>query len=108
MNFWVLPDWFGITSPIKLILESFCDASKLPVLVPIIFILGQVLVWAYKIFAFNIKLNVLSKKMLFAQTGQGVDIFSPIGILIIVIGVVITVGFPVAMIKFGRKSWIRK
>ncbi|WP_257469906.1 hypothetical protein [Prochlorococcus marinus] len=42
--------------------------------------------------------------MLFAQTGQGVDIFSPIGILIIFIGVVLTVGFPAAMIKFGRKS----
>ena len=33
-----------------------------------------------------------------------VDIFSPIGILIILIGLVLTVGFPVAMIKFGRKS----
>ena len=42
--------------------------------------------------------------VLFAQTGQGVDIFSPIGILIILIGLVLTVGFPVAMIKFGRKS----
>ncbi|KGG01622.1 MULTISPECIES: hypothetical protein [Prochlorococcus] len=42
--------------------------------------------------------------MLFAKTGQGVDIFSPIGILILLIGVVLTVGFPVAMIKFGRKS----
>ena len=43
--------------------------------------------------------------MLFAQTGQGVNILSPIGILIILIGLVITVGFPIAMIKFGRKSW---
>jgi len=42
--------------------------------------------------------------MLFAQTGQGVDIFSPLGILILVIGVVLTVGIPVAMIKFGRES----
>ena len=44
------------------------------------------------------------RKMLFAETGQGVDIFSPIGILILVIGVVFTVGIPVAMIKFGRKD----
>ena len=44
------------------------------------------------------------RKMLFAQTGEGVDIFPPIGILIIFIGVVFTVGFPGAMIKFGRKS----
>ena len=42
--------------------------------------------------------------MIFAKTGQGVDIFSPIGILILVIGVVFTVGIPVAMIKFGRES----
>ena len=42
--------------------------------------------------------------MLFAQTGQGVDIFSPLGILILVIGVVFTVGIPVVMIKFGRKD----
>ncbi len=42
--------------------------------------------------------------MLFAQTGQGVDIFSPIGILILVIGAVFTVGIPIAMIKFGRDS----
>ena len=39
-----------------------------------------------------------------AQAGQGVDILSPIGILILVIGVVFTVGIPVAMIKFGRKD----
>ena len=50
--FGVLPDWFGITSPMLLILESLFDASKLPVLGPIIFIIGKVLVWAYKIFAF--------------------------------------------------------
>ena len=42
--------------------------------------------------------------MLFAQTGQGVDILSPIGILIILIGLVLTVGFPVAMIMYGKKS----
>ena len=42
--------------------------------------------------------------MLFTQTGQGVDILSPIGILILVIGVVFTVGIPVAMIKFGKKD----
>ena len=42
--------------------------------------------------------------MLFAQSGQGVDILSPIGILILVIGVVFTVGIPFAMIKFGRKD----
>ena len=42
--------------------------------------------------------------MVFAQAGQGVDILSPIGILILVVGVVFTVGIPVAMIKFGRKD----
>ena len=42
--------------------------------------------------------------MLFAQAELGVDIFSPLGILILVIGVVFTVGVPVAMIKFGRKD----
>ena len=42
--------------------------------------------------------------MLFAQAGQGVDILSPIGILILVVGVVFTVGISVAMIKFGRKD----
>ena len=42
--------------------------------------------------------------MLFAQAGQGVDILSPIGILILFIGVAFTVGIPVAMIKFGRKD----
>ena len=42
--------------------------------------------------------------MLFAQAGQGIDIFSPIGIFILVVGVVFTVGIPVAMIKFGRKD----
>ena len=42
--------------------------------------------------------------MLFAQSGLGVEIFSPLGILILVIGVAFTVGVPVAMIKFGRKD----
>ena len=42
--------------------------------------------------------------MLFAQAGLGVDIFSPLGILILVIGVTFTVGVPVVMIKFGRKD----
>ena len=42
--------------------------------------------------------------MLYAQPGQGVDILSPIGILIMLIGLVLTVGFPVAMIKYGKKS----
>ena len=42
--------------------------------------------------------------MLFAQNGQGVDILSPIGILILVIGVLFTVGIPITMIKFGRKG----
>ena len=42
--------------------------------------------------------------MLYAQAGQGVDILSPIGILILVIGVISTVGIPVVMIKFGRKD----
>ena len=45
-----------------------------------------------------------SKSMLFAQTGLGVEIFSPLGILILVIGVAFTVGVPVAMIKYGRKD----
>ena len=42
--------------------------------------------------------------MLFAQAGLGVDIFSPLGILILVIGVTFTVGVPVVMIKLGRKD----
>ena len=50
--FGVLPDWFGITSPMQLIIESIFNASQLPILGPIIFILGQVLFWIYKIFAF--------------------------------------------------------
>ena len=42
--------------------------------------------------------------MLFDQTGHGVEIFFPLGILILVIGVAFTVGLPVAMIKFGKKA----
>ena len=42
--------------------------------------------------------------MLFDQQGLGVEIFSPLGILILVIGVTFTVGLPVAMIKFGKKD----
>ena len=42
--------------------------------------------------------------MLFAQNGIGVQIFSPLGILILFIGVVFTVGLPVAMIKYGKKD----
>ena len=42
--------------------------------------------------------------MLFAKNGLGVEIFSPLGILILVIGVAFTVGIPVAMIKYGKKA----
>ena len=42
--------------------------------------------------------------MFFAQNGLGVEIFSPLGILILVIGVAFTVGIPVAMIKYGKKD----
>ena len=42
--------------------------------------------------------------MLFAQNGLGVEIFSPLGILILVIEVAFTVGIPVAMIKYGKKD----
>ena len=42
--------------------------------------------------------------MIFAQEGLGVEIFSPLGILILVIGVTFTVGLPVAMIKYGKKD----
>jgi hypothetical protein len=42
--------------------------------------------------------------MLLAQQGLGVEIFSPLGILILVIGVTFTVGLPVAMIKFCKKD----
>tara|TARA_B100000579_G_scaffold399480_1_gene380460 strand:- start:1573 stop:1701 length:129 start_codon:yes stop_codon:yes gene_type:complete len=42
--------------------------------------------------------------MIFAQAGLGVEIFSPLGILILVIGVAFTVGLPVGMIKYGKKD----
>ena len=42
--------------------------------------------------------------MFFAQNGLGVEIFSPLGILILIVGVTFTVGLPVAMIKFGKKD----
>ena len=42
--------------------------------------------------------------MIFAQEKLGVEIFSPLGIFILVIGVALTVGLPVAMIKFGIKD----
>ena len=42
--------------------------------------------------------------MFFALNGLGVEIFSPLGILILVIGVTFTVGLPVAMIKYGKKN----
>ena len=42
--------------------------------------------------------------MFFAQNGLGVEIFSPLGILILVIGVAFTVGLPVAMIKYGKND----
>ena len=42
--------------------------------------------------------------MIFAQEGLGVEIFSPLGILILVIGVAFTFGLPVAMIKYGKKD----
>ena len=42
--------------------------------------------------------------MLFAQSKLGVEIFSPLGILILVIGIAFTVGLPVAMIKYGKKE----
>ena len=42
--------------------------------------------------------------MNFSQEGLGVEIFSPLGILILVIGIAFTVGLPVAMIKYGKKD----
>ena len=42
--------------------------------------------------------------MFFAQNGLGVEIFSPLGILILVIGVAFTIGLPLAMIKYGKKD----
>ena len=42
--------------------------------------------------------------IIFSQSGIGVDIFSPLGIFILLIGVLFTVGLPLLMIKFGRKD----
>jgi len=42
--------------------------------------------------------------MLFSKAGLGVERFSPLGILILVIGVTFTVGVPLSMIKFERKD----
>ena len=42
--------------------------------------------------------------MFFAQNGLGVEIFSPLGILILVIGVTFPFGLPLAMIKFGKND----
>ena len=42
--------------------------------------------------------------MLFAQNLLGVEIFSQLGISILVIGDTFTVGLPVSMIKYGKKD----
>ena len=42
--------------------------------------------------------------MIFAQEGLGVEIFSPLGNIILVIGVAFTVGLPTAMIKLGKND----
>ena len=42
--------------------------------------------------------------MLFTQSKLGVEIFSPLGILILVIGIAFTVGLPLGMIKYGKKD----
>ena len=44
--------------------------------------------------------------MIFAQERLGVEIFSPLGILILVIGVNSNVGLPFLMIKYGKKDYI--
>ena len=41
--------------------------------------------------------------IVFAQEGLGVDISSPLGVFIVAIGVVFTIGLPVYMIKFGKE-----
>ena len=46
--------------------------------------------------------------MIFAQEGLGVEIFSPLGILILVTGVTFTVGVPVLMINLGEKTMQKK
>ena len=42
--------------------------------------------------------------LFFAQAGLGVDVASPLGLLIVMIGIFITIGLPLFMIKFGRKD----
>ena len=42
--------------------------------------------------------------MFLAQNGLGVEIFSQLEILILVIGVAFTIGLPLAMIKYGKKD----
>ena len=42
--------------------------------------------------------------LFFAQEGLGVDIASPLGVSILIIGIFLTVGLPLYMIKFGRKE----
>ena len=42
--------------------------------------------------------------MRFAQTGYGVEIISPLGILILVVGIIFTIGLPIMMIKYGKKG----
>tara|TARA_Y100001968_G_scaffold290411_1_gene294181 strand:- start:1129 stop:1269 length:141 start_codon:yes stop_codon:yes gene_type:complete len=44
------------------------------------------------------------KIFFFAQEGLGVDIASPLGLFILMVGIIITVGLPLYMIKFGRKD----
>ena len=41
--------------------------------------------------------------LLFAQEGLGVDILSPLGIFIVTLGIIFTIGLPIYMIKFGRE-----
>ena len=60
--------------------------------------------WFHARFGYPFQLFDWAEVMLFAQTGLGVEIFSPLGILILVIGVTFTVGLPVAMIKYGKKN----
>ena len=45
--------------------------------------------------------------LLFAQEGLGVDLLSPLGIFIVIFGIIFTIGLPVYMIKFG-KEWTEK
>ena len=42
--------------------------------------------------------------VLFAQEGIGVDILSPLGLSILLTGIIFTIGLPVFMIKKGRKD----